>query len=74
LRGLCLATGRLEEARDILPAWSAAVSLGTLPNRFPDHGGQVEDNAVDALLWFIDREDAAQRARPPVRTAARETA
>jgi len=52
-RGLCLATGRLEDARDILLAWAATVSLGMLPNRFPDHGEQPEFNAVDASLWFI---------------------
>src|SRR6266540_1063099 len=53
LRGLCLATGRLGVARDILIAWSATVSEGMLPNRFPDQGGQPEFNAVDASLWFV---------------------
>ena len=53
LRGCCLATGRLEVARDILVAWSGAVSEGMLPNRFPDHGETPEFNAVDASLWFI---------------------
>jgi predicted glycogen debranching enzyme len=53
LRGLCLATGRLDVARDILVAWSAAVSEGMLPNRFPDQGGQPEFNAVDASLWLV---------------------
>ena len=53
LRGLCLATGRLDVARDILLAWAATVSEGMLPNRFPDQGGQPEFNSVDASLWFI---------------------
>jgi glycogen debranching enzyme len=53
LRGLCLATGRLTDARDILLAWTNAVSQGMLPNRFPDNGEQPEFNAVDASLWFI---------------------
>ena len=53
LRGLCLATGRLADARDVLLAWTNAVSEGMLPNRFPDHGEQPEFNAVDASLWFI---------------------
>ena len=53
LRGLCLATRRLDVARDILVAWSATVSEGMLPNRFPDQGGQPEFNAVDASLWFV---------------------
>jgi predicted glycogen debranching enzyme len=32
LRGLCLATGRLDDARDILVAWAGAVDEGMLPN------------------------------------------
>lgn len=53
LRGLCLATGRLADARDILLAWAGSVSEGMLPNRFPDHGEQPEYNSVDASLWYI---------------------
>jgi predicted glycogen debranching enzyme len=52
LRGLCLATGRLEDARDILVEWSGAVSEGMLPNRFPDRGETPEYNSVDASLWY----------------------
>jgi predicted glycogen debranching enzyme len=53
LRGLCLATGRWREARDILLEWADAVSQGMLPNRFPDHGEDPEFNAVDASLWYV---------------------
>ncbi|HEX6987146.1 MAG TPA: amylo-alpha-1,6-glucosidase, partial [Planctomycetaceae bacterium] len=53
VRGLCLATSRLAEARDILLAWSGVVSDGMLPNRFTDAGGTPEFNSVDASLWFI---------------------
>jgi predicted glycogen debranching enzyme len=53
LRGLCLATGRLREAREILLEWADAVSEGMLPNRFPDHGEEAEFNAVDASLWYV---------------------
>jgi predicted glycogen debranching enzyme len=53
LRGLCLATGRLPDARAILLRWAGAVSNGMLPNRFPDAGGPVEYNSVDAALWFV---------------------
>ena len=53
LRGLCLATGRLDDARNILVQWSSAVSEGMLPNRFPDHGEAPEFNSVDASLWYI---------------------
>ncbi len=53
LRGLCIATGHLEEARDILLQWAGTVSQGMLPNRFPDQGEQPEFNSVDASLWYI---------------------
>jgi predicted glycogen debranching enzyme len=53
LRGLCLATGRLREARDILLEWSGSISEGMLPNRFPERGEAPEYNSVDASLWYI---------------------
>ncbi len=53
LRGLCLATGQLEIAREILAEWAGSVSQGMLPNRFPDHGEAPEFNSVDASLWFV---------------------
>jgi len=53
LRGLCLATGRLAEARSILLEWAGQVSQGMLPNRFVDQGDAPEFNSVDASLWYI---------------------
>jgi predicted glycogen debranching enzyme len=53
IRGLCLATMRIAEARDILVEWAGAVSEGMLPNRFADSGEVPEFNAVDASLWFV---------------------
>ena len=53
LRGLCLSTGRLEEARRVLVEWSSAVSEGMLPNRFTDSDEGPEFNSVDASLWFV---------------------
>jgi predicted glycogen debranching enzyme len=53
VRGLCIATGHLEEVRDILLQWAGTVSQGMLPNRFPDQGEQPEFNSVDASLWYI---------------------
>src|ERR1043165_1652326 len=53
MRGLCLATGRLADARDILLAWANSVSEGMLPNLFPDHGAKPEYNSVDASLWYV---------------------
>jgi predicted glycogen debranching enzyme len=53
LRGLCLATGRLAEARAILLEWAGQVSEGMLPNRFADLGDAPEFNSVDASLWYV---------------------
>ena len=53
LPGLCLATHRYDDARMILLAFAESVSLGMLPNRFPDAGEQPEYNSVDAALWFF---------------------
>src|SRR5262249_3208727 len=53
LRGLCVTTGRLVDARDILVEWASAVSDGMLPNRFPDRGDAPEFNSVDASLWYV---------------------
>jgi predicted glycogen debranching enzyme len=53
IRGLCIATGRLAEARSILLQWAGAVSQGMLPNRFVDQGDAPEFNSVDASLWYI---------------------
>ncbi len=53
VRGLCIATRRLAEARDILLEWAGLVSEGMLPNRFPDYGNEPEYDCVDASLWYV---------------------
>ena len=53
LPGLCLATGRYDEARAILAEHARHVDQGMIPNRFPDRGGAPEFNSVDASLWFV---------------------
>jgi predicted glycogen debranching enzyme len=53
LPGLCLVTGRFEEAKEILQEFSEYVNEGMLPNRFPDHGEVPEYNTIDATLWFF---------------------
>jgi predicted glycogen debranching enzyme len=75
MRGLCLATGRLTEARDILTAWAGTVSEGMLPNRFPDTGDVPEYNSVDASLWYIIvvHEFLAAAGNDPALTAPRAT-
>ncbi|WP_437187688.1 amylo-alpha-1,6-glucosidase [Planctomicrobium sp. SH668] len=53
IRGLCLATGRLELAASILKAWARTINRGMVPNRFPDGSQSPEYNSVDATLWFV---------------------
>ncbi len=62
VRGLALATGRLDEAAAILAQWARALSQGMLPDRFPDTGAALEYNSVDASLWFVVAVDALLRA------------
>lgn len=53
LPGLCLATGRHQDAKDILRAFAGHVSQGMIPNRFPDFEEAPEYNTIDASLWFF---------------------
>jgi predicted glycogen debranching enzyme len=53
LPGLLLATGRHEEAFDVLQTFANAQRRGLIPNRFDDHAGPAHYNTVDASLWFI---------------------
>ena len=53
IRGVCLALGNIEVARQILVGWADTVSEGMIPNRFPDQGDEPEFNSVDASLWYI---------------------
>jgi predicted glycogen debranching enzyme len=53
MRGLCIASGRLDVALTILLAWADTLSDGMLPNKFPDAGVEPEYNSVDASLWFV---------------------
>jgi predicted glycogen debranching enzyme len=77
LRGICLATDRIDEARRILLEWSGAISEGMLPNRFLDRGDAPEFNSVDASLWFViaiyDLFDAAVRAGVDIAESDRRT-
>jgi glycogen debranching enzyme len=53
LRGLTFTAGRWALAGDILSAWSRELSLGMVPNRFPDAAEAPEFNSADATLWFV---------------------
>jgi predicted glycogen debranching enzyme len=54
LPGLCLATGRFDEARLILETFARFVDGGMLPNMFPGAGETPDYNTVDAALWFVE--------------------
>jgi predicted glycogen debranching enzyme len=53
LPGICLVTGKYDDAKRILKAFASSISEGMLPNRFPDHGEKPEYNTIDATLWFF---------------------
>jgi predicted glycogen debranching enzyme len=53
LPGLCLVTGKFEDAKKVLNAFAGSVNDGMLPNRFPDYGEKPEYNTIDATLWFF---------------------
>lgn len=53
LPGLCLSTGRYDDAKKILAAFASSVSEGMLPNRFQDNGQAPEYNNVDGTLWYF---------------------
>jgi len=53
LPGLCLSTGRYDEARKVLASFARSASRGMLPNRFPDYGEPPEYNNVDGTLWYF---------------------
>ncbi|HEY0458554.1 MAG TPA: amylo-alpha-1,6-glucosidase [Pyrinomonadaceae bacterium] len=54
LTGLTISTNRTAIARDILLEFSNHLSMGMLPNRFPDAGDEAEYNTVDATLWYFE--------------------
>jgi predicted glycogen debranching enzyme len=53
LPGLCLSTGRFDDAKKIIAAFAKSVSMGMLPNRFQDNGEAPEYNNVDGTLWYF---------------------
>jgi predicted glycogen debranching enzyme len=58
LPGLCLVTGRFDDARAIIDSFSKYVDGGMIPNCFPDYGNPPQYNTADASLWYthaIDR-------------------
>jgi predicted glycogen debranching enzyme len=54
LPGLCLTTGRFEDAKKIIAVFGKSVSMGMLPNRFIDGNNPPEYNNVDGTLWYFN--------------------
>jgi predicted glycogen debranching enzyme len=54
LPGLCLETGRYEDAKKIISVFAKSVSMGMLPNRFQDNNEPPEYNNVDGTLWYFN--------------------
>ncbi len=52
--GLCLQTGRIAEARQILTDYASQRHQGLIPNRFVESGETPDYNTVDATLWFAN--------------------
>ncbi len=53
LPGLCLVTGRFDDARDIIRGYVQYVDAGMIPNRFPPFNEPPGYNTVDATLWYL---------------------
>ncbi len=54
LPGLALATGRAEEAADVLRTFARYIADGLCPNNFPDDSGTPPGyNTADATLWYL---------------------
>lgn len=53
LPGLCLATGRHDDARRILRTYAKAVSKGMIPDRLPERGEEPSYTSADTSLWLF---------------------
>jgi predicted glycogen debranching enzyme len=70
LEGLALATGRAEEAGNILRGFARHVRDGLIPNMFPEGANEGVYHTADATLWFfhaLDRYLAATGDRITLR-------
>jgi len=53
LRGLCIANGRLDDAKQVLLEWAEHCASGLVPTYFPERRDPPEFTAADPSLWFI---------------------
>ncbi len=54
LPGLCLQTGRYEDAKKIISVFAHSLSQGMLPNRFLNQEESPEYNTADGTLWYFN--------------------
>ncbi len=54
LPGICLCTGNIALARQILRDYASQMEHGLIPNRFVERGEKADYNTVDATLWFAN--------------------
>jgi predicted glycogen debranching enzyme len=54
LPGICLHSGRIKEARQILRDYASQMHQGLIPNRFTSADSKPDYNTVDATLWFAN--------------------
>jgi len=52
--GLCLTTGKIEYAKDILKTYASFCENGLIPNVMPTGNEKISYNSVDTSLLFID--------------------
>jgi len=57
LPGLCLVTGRFDDARAVLRTFAGQIDGGMIPNRCGSAGRQPAYNSADASLWFVHAVD-----------------
>ncbi|HEU5116717.1 MAG TPA: glycogen debranching enzyme N-terminal domain-containing protein, partial [Isosphaeraceae bacterium] len=62
LPGLTVSTGRLQEGRQLLLTFAAALKDGLIPNLFPEGQSEGVYHTADATLWFFHAVDAYVRA------------
>ncbi|HZV68880.1 MAG TPA: amylo-alpha-1,6-glucosidase [Saprospiraceae bacterium] len=53
MRGLVIAGGQQELAKNIINTFLVYLRDGLIPNRFPDQGETPEYNTIDASLWLF---------------------
>lgn len=51
--GVCLETGRFDDAKSILQSFAKTIKNGLLPNLFPEDGKAPTYDTADAALWYF---------------------